>query len=83
MNNNYGIGYQATASSNVKIGCPVYYSSISDGSSIFHTEICVGYNSTGKPITNSHNGDRYHVPWNRHGAARNTAIVSMLRMGVT
>lgn len=29
-----------------------------------HATICVGYNSRGVPIVNSHSEDYYHVKWN-------------------
>lgn len=46
------------------LGCPVYYQS---GQNISHTTICVGKNSAGVPIINSHNKDYYHVRWNYWG----------------
>lgn len=44
-------------------GNPVYYDWNSDGS-INHAAICVGYDSYGVPIVDSHSSDKYHVPWN-------------------
>lgn len=43
---------------NVYMGSPVFYQQTSH-----HATICVGKNSAGVPIINSHNYDRYHVAW--------------------
>lgn len=34
-----------------------------------HAAICVGYNSSGVPIINSHNNDAYHVPYTFYSSA--------------
>ena len=44
-------------------GSPVFYST-NDGESFRHAVLCVGVNSAGNPIINSHNTDRYHELWN-------------------
>ncbi|MGN0335807.1 MAG: S-layer homology domain-containing protein [Lachnospiraceae bacterium] len=51
-------GNYVTAEKNtVYMGSPVFYNNA-------HATICVGLNSAGTPIINSHNYDRYHVIWN-------------------
>lgn len=55
------------SSSYVIPGNPVYYDwqNPTDGDNdIDHATICVGYNSSGTPIINSHTNDYYHAPWN-------------------
>ncbi|MCM1298909.1 MAG: amidase domain-containing protein [Firmicutes bacterium] len=52
-----------SSSSYIIPGNPVYYDWNSDNS-INHATICVGYNSSGVPIVNSHSHDYYHAPWN-------------------
>ena len=56
MGNNRGNPVTATDDTVYK-GSPVFYNDA-------HATICVGYNSAGTPIINSHNYDRYHVSWN-------------------
>lgn len=53
-------------SSYVIPGNPVYYdwqNSTDGDNDIDHAAICVGYNSSGVPIVNSHTNDYYHAPW--------------------
>lgn len=48
-------------------GNPVYYdwqNADDKDSDIDHATICVGYNSSGTPLINSHTLDYYHTPWN-------------------
>lgn len=47
----------------VYAGSPVFYSTKGNGT-FQHTVLCVGTNSAGTPIVNSHNNDRHHVIWN-------------------
>ncbi len=57
-------GHCVTASkTTVYTGSPVFYSTKGDGT-FQHAVLCVGTNSAGTPIINSHNSDRYHVMWN-------------------
>lgn len=60
----------------IYMGSPVYYRS-AGGSNISHTTICVGTNSAGTPIVNSHNKDYYHVRWNYWGDSANYYTVQM------
>ena len=46
-------------SGNVRKGNPVFYCDDHR-----HAAVCVGTNSAGTPIINSHTSDRYHVSWN-------------------
>ncbi len=56
-------GVKVTAEhSTVWKGSPVFYGS--SASSVAHATICVGKNSAGTPIINSHNMDVYHGVWN-------------------
>lgn len=59
-----GKAIENPGSKDIKKGSPVYYS---NGDHIVHTTICVGENSAGTPIINSHNNDYYHVRWNYWG----------------
>lgn len=59
MSSNRGTLATAT-NSTVYVGSPVIYNTE-------HSTICVGQNSSGVPIINSHNYDRYHVVWNYWG----------------
>ncbi len=52
--------YVAASDETVYMGSPVFYKN-EDGE---HATICVGLNSAGTPIINSHNWDRYHIVWN-------------------
>lgn len=48
----------------------MYYdwqNSTDDDNDIDHAAICVGYNSSGVPIVNSHTYSYYHAPWNYAG----------------
>ncbi len=60
----------------IYMGSPVYYRS-AYGSNISHTTICVGKNSAGTPIVNSHNKDYYHIRWNYWGDSANYYTVQM------
>ena len=50
-------------------GSPVFYSTKADGT-FQHAVLCVGVNSAGTPIINSHNTDRYHVMWNYYTGSK-------------
>lgn len=56
MANNRGRLVEATDDT-IFMGSPVLYNDE-------HVTICVGYNSAGIPIIDSHNNDRYHMIWN-------------------
>ncbi len=51
------------SNSQVWMGCPMFVDWYSDGS-YDHAYFCVGQNSSGTAIINSHNSDKYHVKWN-------------------
>ncbi|MBQ9349297.1 MAG: amidase domain-containing protein [Oscillibacter sp.] len=57
-------GVQMTAADDTVIkGSPVFY--VNKGkTAVGHAAICVGANSAGRPIIDSHNSDKYHAPWN-------------------
>ncbi len=57
-----------TSNSNIVPGNPMYYDYENDGK-YNHVAICVGYNSSGIPIVNSHSYDYYHVQWNYTSAS--------------
>lgn len=65
MASNRGIKKTADPSTLLK-GSPVFYTR--DASIVQHATICVGRNSAGTPIINSHNKDVYHGIWNYWGA---------------
>lgn len=57
-----GYSYVNATQSNVFPGNPVYcYVNATGGYT--HVGICVGYNNSGVPIINAHNGDIYHMPY--------------------
>ena len=57
----YG-SFLTASNSNVSAGNPVYYDWNRDG--IYdHTTICVGVNSSGMPVVDSHTANLYHAPW--------------------
>ena len=61
-------GRLVTASdSTVFPGSPVFYADA-------HAVICVGYNSAGRPVIDSHNRDRYHVPWDYYETDSTTTV---------
>ena len=60
MANNRGVEFDATDDT-VLTGNPVFYKNTS------HAVLCVGKNSAGKPIINSHTADRYHVTYTYYG----------------
>lgn len=55
MDDHWGV-LTAASDDTVFKGSPVFYRDA-------HTTFCVGYNSAGVPIINSHNNDWYHAPW--------------------
>lgn len=63
-------------SSDIFLGCPVYYQS---SDHIVHTTICVGKNSAGVPIIDSHNNDYYHVRWNYWGDSTHYYTVQLTK----
>jgi glucan-binding YG repeat protein len=57
----YG-SFLTASDSNVSAGNPVYFDWNRDG--IYdHTTICVGVNSSGMPVVDSHTANLYHAPW--------------------
>lgn len=64
------------SSEDIYMGSPVYYRS-AGGNNISHTTICVGTNSAGTPVVNSHNKDYYQVRWNYWGDRANYYTVQM------
>jgi len=70
-------GNLVTASdSTVYKGSPVFYDNA-------HATICVGKNSAGIPIINSHNADRYHVRWNYWGTGTTYTTVQLTNSNQT
>lgn len=68
------------SSKDIFLGCPVYYQS---GQNISHTTICVGKNSAGVPIVDSHNKDYYHVRWNYWGDSTHYYTVQLTKTNGT
>ncbi|MBS3949512.1 MAG: amidase domain-containing protein [Peptococcaceae bacterium] len=62
-----GVLVNNPTNSDIIIGNPVYYDWTGNGL-WNHTTICVGTNTAGTPVVNSHNMDYYRVKWN-YGAA--------------
>lgn len=68
----YG-SFLTASDSNVSAGNPVYYDWNRDG--IYdHTTICVGVNSSGMPVVDSHTANLYHSPWKMSSHARRGTI---------
>ncbi len=63
MSNSRGKVINSPSNSQVWMGCPMFVDWYSDGS-YDHAYFCVGQNSSGTAIINSHNSDKYHVKWN-------------------
>lgn len=63
MSNARGKVINSPSNSQVWMGCPMFVDWYSDGS-YDHAYFCVGQNSSGTAIINSHNSDKYHVKWN-------------------
>ncbi|MBE7006792.1 MAG: hypothetical protein E7424_06565 [Ruminococcaceae bacterium] len=58
---------RAASNSTVWKGSPVFYGDQ-------HAVICVGWNSAGVPVINSHNNDWYHVKWNYYDPGNVTTV---------
>ena len=74
MGNNRGTKVTASNSTVFK-GSPVFYNDA-------HTTICVGKNSAGTPIINSHNKDVYHGVWNYWGSGTTYTTVQLTAANV-
>lgn len=75
MGANRGAMVTATASSSW-MGCPMFVDWTADG--VYdHAYFCVGLNTSGTPIINSHNYDKYHVKWNYGGSGCNYSTVQL------
>ena len=72
----YGRIVDNPTDSDILTGSPVFYSK-SGGAVWNHATICVGVNSAGTPIVNSHNNDRYHVVWNYWPAGTTISTVQL------
>ncbi|MBR0156785.1 MAG: amidase domain-containing protein [Clostridia bacterium] len=72
MGDNRGVRTAASDSTIYK-GSPVFYS----GGGNNHAVICVGRNSSGTPIIDSHNNDYYHVVWNYWSAGTSCTTVQL------
>ena len=72
MGDNRGVRTTASNSTIYK-GSPVFYS----GGGNNHAVICVGRNSAGTPIVDSHNNDYYHVVWNYWQAGTTCTTVQL------
>ena len=57
------------AKNNVFAGSPVFYSTKADGT-FQHAVLCVGTNSAGTPIINSHNTNRWHSLWSYYTGSK-------------
>ncbi len=68
MGDNRGTLITSASNSTIYMGSPVIY----NGSS--HAVICVGRNSAGTAIINSHNKDWYHGPWNYWSGATYSTV---------
>ena len=58
-----GYGIVSPNNSQVWAGCPVYVDWTNDGV-IDHAYFCIGRNSSGTAIINSHTENQYHIKWN-------------------
>lgn len=67
MANNRGQVVNGPADSQVFKGSPCFYDWANGGASYDHATICVGTNSAGRAIINSHNYDYYHYVFNYGG----------------
>ena len=83
MRDNRGRCVTASAST-VYTGSPVFYSkttysgdSKQENISFAHAVLCVGTNTAGTPIVNSHNTDRYHVMWNYYTGSKTIDTVQL------
>ncbi len=63
MSNSRGKVINSPTNAQVWKGCPMFVDWYSDGT-YDHAYFCVGQNSSGTAIINSHNSDKYHVKWN-------------------
>lgn len=57
------------AKNNVFAGSPVFYSTKADGT-FQHAVLCVGTNSAGTPVINSHNTNRWHSLWSYYTGSK-------------
>lgn len=57
---------------NIYLGCPVFHGD-------YHATICVGRNSAGVPIVDSHNNDWYHAKWNYAGNGTHYTTVQLTK----
>ncbi len=83
MRDNRGRCVTASATT-VYTGSPVFYSkttysgdSKQENISFAHAVLCVGTNTAGSPIINSHNTDRYHVMWNYYTGSKTIDTVQL------
>ena len=83
MRDNRGRCVTASATT-VYTGSPVFYSkttysgdSKQENISFAHAVLCVGTNTAGSPVINSHNTDRYHVMWNYYTGSKTIDTVQL------
>ncbi len=76
MSNARGKQINSPSNSQVWIGCPMFVDWTSNGS-YDHAYFCVGRNSSGTAIINSHNYDQYHVKWNYGGTGATYSTVQI------
>ncbi len=63
MGNNRGKLVNDPSDADIFVGSPLFVDWTNDG--VWdHAYFCIGMNSSGTPIINSHNLDRYHIKWN-------------------
>ncbi len=76
MSNARGKQINNPSNSQVWMGCPMFVDWTSNGS-YDHAYFCVGQNSSGTAIINSHNYDQYHVKWNYGGTGATYSTVQI------
>ena len=76
LGSTWGLTVDSPKDSDILTGSPVFYSR-SGGYTWNHATICVGVNSAGTPVVNSHNNDRYRVVWNYWPAGTTVSTVQL------
>ncbi len=79
MANNYGKRIDDPKAGDIYTGSVVAYDFENDGS-WDHVTFCVGQDSAGNPVVNSHSHDRYHVVWNYADSTKPDTVYSTVKM---